>query len=590
LKRTVLQRTLLFLAVAGLLVIGGVAAWRLSRRPAPPPLYAHGNLLVNPGFQDDADGDGRPDGWEVGPAAELADWTITPQAGGHSLRLTGSASYARSAALLAWPGKRYQLSLQALTDAATPNRLQVVFLWEDTRREVVARQNSAWLEVPARQWRLLTAEAEAPADAVGLAILVRPAGDDPIYLDDLRLAEDGVRLEPFPDYKRAALAFTLDWETAMGGLVHSRSDDGYDPATAEQRGLAMRQGTENVLNLLEHYGVRATWYASGYSLLPGNPSGQAFSGNPTYTWASRANGWRDDRWVTTAWFADDPQGTAQSDPAWYFGDLVPRLQASGQDIQSHTFGHLYLGYATPEELRTDLRQWNSAAAAASVPAARTLAFPWGASLGMRDANFSVLEEMGYIGVTRTYHAPAGRSQYWLLPPDDLFHMRTIPGHPRLWAFPDHYFPGRASDLAWAKAVVDRVLLERGVTSLWAHTEEVVSPEQVAAWDELLAYAADRRAAGLWVAPLTEIVQYRNDIAQVDVRSEASAAGLVVVVLNRNAHPVSGLTLTLPAPVRQATLDGAAYSDFVQDQVCLPEIRAGQQVRLEVTLADWGGQP
>ncbi len=589
-KKRIYQRALFLLAVAILLIIGGVAAWRLYRRPAPPPLYARGNLLVNPGFQDDADGDGRPDGWELGPAADLSTWTITPQEGGRSLRLTGSASYARSAVLLAWPGKRYQLSLQAMADSATPNRLQVVFLWEDTRREVFARQPSAWLEVPARQWLLLTAEATAPADAAGLSILVRPAGDDPLYLDDLRLAEDGVRLEPFPDYQRAALALTLDWETAMGGLVHSRSDDGYDPATAVQRGLAMRRGTENLLALLERYEVRATWYASGYSLLDGNTAGQSFLGNPTYTWASRANGWRDDRWVTTPWFADDPHGTAQSDPAWYLGDLLPRLIESGQDIQSHTFGHLYLGLATPDELRADLQQWNASAAAAGVPAARTLAFPWGASLGMRDASFAVLEELGYIAVTRTYHAPEGRSQYWIVPPADLFHMRTVPGHPGLWAVPDHYFPGRTSDLAWGRAAVDRVLLERGVTSLWAHTEEIVSPEQLSTWDELLSYATGRRQDGLWIAPLTEIVQYRNDIARVAVRADATAGGLDVTVYNGSDHALSGLTLTLPAPVRQATLDGTAYADFVHDQVRLPEIPAGRQVRLELALADWEAEP
>ena len=98
---------------------------------------------------------------------------------------------------------------------------------------------------------------------------------------------------------------------------------------------------------------------------------------------------------------------------------------------------------------------------------------------MGDASWGVLQEMGYSAVTRTYHEPEGRSQYWILPPDDLFHMRTVPGYPTLWAFPDHYFPGHAADVAWAQAAIDRLLAERGVTSLWAHSEEAVSPEQLA---------------------------------------------------------------------------------------------------------------
>ncbi len=585
-RRVVIQRVFLSLAVAGLLTIAGLAAWQLYHRPSLPPLYSRANLLVNPGFQQDADGDGRPDGWEVGPAAELSDWTIKPDPGGHSLRLTGSASYVRSTPVLAWSGKEYSLGLQALTDADSPSRLQAVFLWQDTRGEVIVRQNAPWQEVPARSWETLSFEAQAPAEATSLSVLLRPAGDEPVYLDDLCLTEDGVRLEPYPGGARAALAFTLDWETAMGGLVHSRSDDSYDPTTAVQRGLAMRQGTENLLALLERYDVRATWYASGYSLLDGNPTGEAFSGDPTYSWASAANGWRNDRWTTTPWFADDPHGTVQSDPAWYFGDLVPRLLASNQDVQSHTFGHLDAGYASPEELGADLRQWNSSAARAGLTPARTLAFPWGASLGMADAGYSVLEELGYTAVTRTYHEPHGRSQYWILPPDDLLHMRTVPGHPALWAFPDYYFQGRPEDIAWAKEVIDRLLLEGGETSLWAHTEEIVSTEQQAAWDEILAYAASRRDQGLWIAPLTEIVGYRNALAQVEVRAEAKGQQLSITVVNHNDHPVSGLTLTLPAPAGQVLLGDAAYSDYTEDQLRLPALQAGQQVRLSVTVQAW----
>ncbi|MGC8959213.1 MAG: polysaccharide deacetylase family protein [Chloroflexia bacterium] len=582
-----LRRLLFWLALAGLLVLAGLAAWRLYRRPAASlPLYAHSNLLVNPGFQEDADGDGRPDGWELGPAAEWSTWTITPEPGGHSLRLTGSASYARSVPVAVRPGKRYRLTWQALTDGEHPNRMQAVFLWENSRREVIVRQAGEWQEVPARGWRRLSAEGQAPTEAVGLTVLLRPAGDDPLYLDELHLAEEGVRLEPYPDYARAALAFTFDWETAMGGLIHSRSDDGYDPATAEMRGLAMRQGAENLLLLLERYDLRATWYASGYSLLSGNIERRSFSGNPTYTWASQAHGWRDDRWTATPWFADDPYGTAESRPAWYFGDLLPRLLALGQEVESHTFGHLYIPYAAPDEVRTDLEQWNAVAREAGLPPARTLAFPWGASLGTGDAVYTVLEEAGYIAVTRTYHEPRGRSQYWILPPDDLFHIRTVPGHPGLWAFPDHYFPGRAEDLPRALAVVDRVLLERGVTSLWAHTEEVATPEQVASWEALLSYAAGKRSSGLWIAPLTEIVRYRNDLGQIEVRSDANGPRLQVWVANRNDHTVAGLTLTLPKPVRAVYLEGAAHTDFRLDQVRLPPLDAGREVHLEVTFGEW----
>lgn len=589
-NRPRLRRILVIAAIVGLLVLAAWAMWALRQTPVGVPLYARSNILINPGFQDNTAGDPCPDGWECGPAAELSDWTYRPEPGGHSLRLTGSASFVRSAVLAVWPGKDYRLALQALADAPTPNRLQAVFLWEDNRREVIRRENGPWMEVPAGQWAWLRTEVKAPAEASGLTLLLRPAADDPIYLDNLHLSQSGVRLEIFPDYRQAALAITLDWETAMGGLIHSRGGDGYDPATAEQRGLAMRQGSENLLQLFQEYKIRATWHASGYSLLRGNSLGQTFCGNPTYSWATRAHGWPDDRWSTRPWFADDPQGTAESDPAWYFGDLLPRLLAQGQDIQSHTFGHLYVPHASTDELRTDLQQWNASAAAAGLPPARILAFPWGASLGMSDASYTVLEDLGYIAVTRTYHDPQGRSQYWILPPEDLFHMRTVPGHPRLWAVPDHYFPGRAADVPRALAVVDRVLLERGVTSLWAHSEEALSPEQVASWRTLLEHIAAAREAGLWVAPLTEIVRYRHDLAAVDVRWELSSRRLTLTVRNGNDHALSGLTLTLPAPVRAAHRQGIAYSDYLRDQVRLPTLAAGEQIQLEIVLADWEAGP
>jgi peptidoglycan/xylan/chitin deacetylase (PgdA/CDA1 family) len=589
-RRTLLQRIGLYVGTAALLVAIAAVSLRFLQRPAAPPLYASGNLLINPGFQEDVDGNGRPDGWEAGPAAELSDWLITPEAGGHSLRLTGSGSYVRSSVVQIWPGKTYHLSLQALTDADEPNRLQAVFIWEDTRREVLERQKGPWLEVPAQRWTLLEYTAEAPAQAAGLSILLRPAGDSPVYLDDLRLSESGVRLEPFPDYSQAALAFTLDWETTMAGLIHSRSDDGYDPTTAEDRGLAMREGTRNLLALLGRYDIQATWYAAGYSLLPGNVDGRAFSDDPIYSWASPANGWRNDRWLNRPWFADDPQGTTDSHPAWYFGDLIPELVEAGQDIQTHTFGHLYVGLASPEELRIDLEQWNAVAREAGLSPARTLAFPWGASLGTSDTHYAILEDLGYIAVTRTYHAPQGRSQYWILPPNDLFHLRTVPGHPQLWAFPDHYFPAHPEDANWAKAAVDRVLLERGVTSLWAHSEEVVTPEQIATWEEVLAYADAHRESGLWIAPLTEIVQFRCDLRGIEIQSEERGKHLEVVVRNRNDHTVAGLTLTLPKPVREVRLEDNTYTDFELDQVRLPPLEAGQQVRLQVYFQEWEASP
>ncbi len=102
-------------------------------------------------------------------------------------------------------------------------------------------------------------------------------------------------------------------------------------------------------------------------------------GNPTFAWATQQNHWLNDTWATTPWFANDPPGTVQSDPDWYFGDLVPLLQRERQDIQSHTFSHMDGGLADPATWRADLAAWQEVAAERGVAEARSLAFPWSSS-------------------------------------------------------------------------------------------------------------------------------------------------------------------------------------------------------------------
>src|SRR6266508_3020280 len=119
--------------------------------------------------------------------------------------------------------------------------------------------------------------------------------------------------------------------------IHSRSIDdlhaGEDPIA---RGLRMREGITTTLELFRQYNIQATYYATGYNFLDGNTAHRTFMNDPTFTWATSANGWKRDR-SRTPWFGSDPHGTLQSDPAWYFGDLVPMLQRDKHDIQSHTF-------------------------------------------------------------------------------------------------------------------------------------------------------------------------------------------------------------------------------------------------------------
>ncbi|RRR69139.1 MAG: hypothetical protein EI684_16485 [Candidatus Viridilinea halotolerans] len=310
----------------------------------------------------------------------------------------------------------------------------------------------------------------------------------------------------WPAGKVAAVAFTFDWETAMGGLIHSRSVG--DPNVEEDyllRARRMREGIATTRTIFAPHGVRATYYATGYNFLMGNSERRRFMGDPIFTWATPEHGWRSERWATTPWFADDPLGTVASHPEWYFGDLIAPLLADGHEIQSHTFSHLHGGLADLATWQQDLDAWNSAAAERGVVPAASLAFPWSSSAGMSDDAWTLLEQAGITSVTRM----SNQSQYSLWEHDANGVVlnpicRWLPGREgRILAFPDFYLTPAREALALEQ--LNRLLESGGIIDLWAHTEEVVSSEQIATWQRIVTrVATDER---LWVAPLGEIAAW-----------------------------------------------------------------------------------
>lgn len=310
----------------------------------------------------------------------------------------------------------------------------------------------------------------------------------------------------WPAGKRAAVAFTFDWETAMGGLVHSRSVG--DPNVDEDylvRAQRMREGVATTRAIFEPHGVRATYYATGYNFLMGNSERRRFMGDPTFTWATPEHGWLSERWATTPWFADDPFGSVESHPEWYFGDLIAPLLADGHEIQSHTFSHMHGGLADLTTWQQDLDTWNSVAAERGVAPATSIAFPWSSSAGMSDNTWTLLEQAGITSVTRM----SNQSQYslWQHTANGLVLdpcCRWLPGREgSILAYPDFYLIPRHEELALEQ--LEQVIEVGGIIDLWAHTEEVVSAEQIATWQRLVARVA--RDERIWVAPLGEITAW-----------------------------------------------------------------------------------
>jgi hypothetical protein len=612
-------RLSLLLLAAGL--IGAIGAggltWTRLAGCRPVPLLA-GERLPNADLSTPGEG-GLPRGWAAGaPGVVLRRPAVDHQGfetdgDGRALQLLGIGNYVETPPIPVRSNVSYCFSARALTDSVkgSSTRLRVTFRWLDAAGHPLAADATDWQPLalwtpanPPREWSPIGATFRAPPGAAMLRVRLQPSSDDRVYLDALHAqwtptAQRGggepppagaadtpaVVISPWPNGARGALSFSFDWETAMGGLIHSRSVD--DPNSAQDplvRAMRMRAGVTTTLDIFRTYSIRATYYATGYNFLTGNTERQQFMGNPTFAWADRTTSgkWPNDAWAHRPWFADDPYGTVASDPGWYFGDLIAPLRRAGQDIQSHTFSHLDGGLARTAEWQADLAAWREVAAQQGVPPARSLAFPWSSSAGMSDADWQALEAAGITSVTRT---KPGQPQYQLASPAEA-QCRPVPGHERILACPDFYLTTRSAPQA--RLLLDRIAGEGGMIDLWAHTEEVTSPEQIAAWRDVVAHAAALRDAGkLWIAPLAEIADRQQAVAKVRVQQEAvrnqgNESLLSFTISNPSRYNLNELALRLPFRVRQVAVNGTGIRSaaLVDAQTAILDLPAG--TTLEVT--------
>jgi hypothetical protein len=375
----------------------------------------------------------------------------------------------------------------------------------------------------------------------------------------------------------------------------------------------MRQGAAWLADLFATHAISATFYATGYNLLDGNTERRVFSGNPTYAWAKPKWGWPTDYWTQHPWFGDDPFGTVQTDPGWYFGDQTDALRAAGHEIASHTFGHLYVRGATPDELEIDQAEWDRAAQARGLPPVQSFAFPWQSSnsiiSGNRSGFYDVLAAHGITSVTRLY--PGDVADHYALGAARLYITPTMTISPLISVMPDFILgPALPADLGdavvtgtvgstldeargtagganAARQVIDTVLARRGVTSFWNHPEQLAANAEVQSiWRDTVAYADAKRQDGLWIAPVSTIVRYMQDMRAVEVVWRQAGGGYEAVVTNHTDHALDGVTLSFPIRVEAATVEGQAAPRVAESRVVLPRLAAGATL----TVAAQGATP
>ena len=600
--------------VVGALLITGMVTWaRYTRQQGEVTALVErqGLNLVNP----------RPLSINIGAYDDVVldqGWSLKLGADSHWDELASNRVGVQ-------PGEQYTYSLHAyrlraasrLPIPVEPVHIQVRLLWEDAALHDLSWSDSPTyvitdtgiLDSPTSDPFLVFGRGVAPPQAAYLQLVIRQLRGNGQYTD-VKLTADGVRVEPYPAGARAALAFSFDWESAMGGSIHSKGAEIHDSAAATAHGLAMRQGADILREIFATYAVSATFYATGYNLLDGNTERRTFAGNPTYSWAKPKWGWATDYWTTHPWYGDDPFGTVQTDPAWYFGDQTDALRAAGHEIGSHTFGHLYVRGSTPEELDTDFTEWDRAAAARGLPPVQSFAFPWQSSNSLisggsgHSSFYDVMAAHGITAVTRLY--PGDLRDHYTLSAVPLYISPTLQISPNISIMPDFLLGpplegagdvaitgtvtsgvdtarGEVGNLAGAKQVIDTVLARRGVTSFWNHPEQLATNPDVAnTWRETVAYAAAQRTKGLWIAPVSTIAGYKRDMRQVEVVWQAQPGGYGAVVTNHSGHALDGVTLSFPVPVQAATVEGQPAPRIAGTLVVLPRLAAGRTVDVQAT--------
>jgi hypothetical protein len=209
---------------------------------------------------------------------------------------------------------------------------------------------------------------------------------------------------------------------------------------------------------------------------------------------------------------------------------------------------------------------------------------------MSYANWDALEQAGITSVTRTNWS---QDQYDLFERDKdgvaaAPRCRPVPGHERIMACPDFYLHDQATAVQ-ALMQIDKAIAAGGMIDLWAHTEEVVSPEQIAAWSQVVGYAARQRDAGsLWIAPLAEIADWQAAIAELRIenvelrnQSDESTPMLSFTIRNTSKRDLSSVTLKLSFQPKKITIDGVILnSQFSILNSMQLNIRAGQTVEVQ----------
>ena len=146
------------------------------------------NLLTNPGFESDGDGDGAPDAWTLTPAG--ATWDAeSPWTGARSIRLQrpaadAPAAHIRQDTVRVEPGRVYELSAGVKSDVFG-RELRLAVEW--TKGPQVL-ETAEFRDQTFQAWQRKTLRATSPAEADAANVILELVSDGTIWFDDACLA------------------------------------------------------------------------------------------------------------------------------------------------------------------------------------------------------------------------------------------------------------------------------------------------------------------------------------------------------------------------------------------------------------------
>ena len=199
-----------------------------------------------------------------------------------------------------------------------------------------------------------------------------------------------------PEPYKSALLISADFELAWAWRYTKSSANPLEKALVKAR--QERVNIPVILNLLEKFNIRVTWFTVGHLFLESCFREQKMA----HAHLPRLNHFENNFWkfIGKDWYEHDPCTNIKDDPEWYAPDLIKLIQESKvkNEIGCHTFSHIDCrdGICSPDLIRAELRE------------CKKMANKWGLNLksfvhpGHTIGNLDVLAEEGFTNFRTDY--------------------------------------------------------------------------------------------------------------------------------------------------------------------------------------------